>query len=166
MPVETIIEDSRWNALGLSELADAAVAAALVGAGLDPADWEVAILGCDDARIADLNRQFRGKEAATNVLSWPSRDLSPPGAGAPAIVPDPADPELGDIAISWDRVEAEARAGGIPLHDHALHLLVHGTLHLLGYDHVDDDDATVMETLEAEALASLGVPDPYSERHA
>jgi probable rRNA maturation factor len=119
---------------------------------LDPARHEVAVLGCDDVRIAALNKDFRQKASATNVLSWPAEDLRPD---------DVPGEELGDIAISFDTCAREARAQGKPFDQHVTHLLVHATLHLLGYDHENDAEAAQMEHLEVEILGKLGVPDPY-----
>lgn len=154
MGIDVLIEDERWAAAGLSALAEHAASAALRGAGLDPEAWEISVLACDDTHIATLNTEFRGKPAPTNVLSWPSATRGVP--------PDPgADPELGDIAIAYDTCAREAAAAGLNLDMHVLHLLVHGTLHLLGYDHETDAEATVMEGLEVEVLATLGVANPY-----
>ena len=162
MTTETILEDGRWEVAGLPALADRAVAAVLGHQGLDPEVWDVAVLGCDDARIAVLNADFREKPGPTNVLSWPSADRAP---DAPGEVPDlpqaGGDTELGDIAIAYETCLAEAEAGGLSLDAHVTHLLVHGTLHLLGYDHFDDLDAALMERIEVEILATLGIPDPY-----
>jgi probable rRNA maturation factor len=163
--VETAIEDARWEAFGLAALGERAARAALTGAGLSGEGFAVSLMGCDDARIAVLNADFRGKPQPTNVLSWPSAERGSEYAGeAPAPpVPGPAgDPEpLGDIAIAWDTCAREAEAQGKPMADHVTHLVVHGVLHLLGYDHVDDADAALMEGLEVQILASLGVSDPY-----
>jgi probable rRNA maturation factor len=153
MVVDVVTEDSRWADVAIDALALRASNAALARLGLDPDVIEVALLACDDARIATLNAEFRGKPAPTNVLSWPAENLSP---GDP-----PSDPEIGDIAIAFDTCAAEAEAAGKPLADHVTHLIVHGTLHLLGYDHIDDDDAALMEGLETEILGNLGLADPY-----
>lgn len=165
MPVEITLEDARWGAMDLAALADRAIAAALEHLDLDPEDCEIALLGCDDARIAELNAEFRGKAAPTNVLSWPAQDLS---AEVPGTAP--AEPEadftgetvLGDIAIAWDTCAREAEAAGKPMADHVAHLIVHGLLHLLGYDHVRDPDATLMEGIEVGILGRLGMDDPYN----
>jgi probable rRNA maturation factor len=154
MPVETVIEDPRWQAAGLAALAERAAEATLAHAGLDPAAHLVALLGCDDARIAALNDAFRGRGGPTNVLSWPSEARSPGQA--------PADEELGDVAIAYDTCAAEAAAQGKPLADHATHLLVHAVLHLLGHDHDTDARADAMEARERAICATLGVPDPYA----
>ena len=118
-------------------------------------------LGCDDVRIAALNADFRGKAQPTNVLSWPSAERGPEAEGARPAPPDPADPELGDIALAFETCAAEAAAADKPLEDHLTHLVVHGILHLLGYDHVRDGDAALMERIEAEILGKLGIRDPY-----
>ncbi|QBX34195.1 rRNA maturation RNase YbeY [Paracoccus liaowanqingii] len=155
---DCVIEDDRWEAAGLEDLAARAVEAAL--------SWhriggEVVVMGCDDARIASLNADFRGKPRATNVLSWPSVEHLPHPPGEAPEIPD--EDELGDIAIAFETCVAEAQAQGKPFDHHVLHLLVHATLHLLGYDHDTDPDAERMETTERAILARLDVPDPYGE---
>ncbi len=159
MSVDVLIECPDWEALGLEPLAEAAAAATLAHLGLE-ADHEIALLGCDDARIAVLNADFRGKPQPTNVLSWPSEERGAETAGD-APLPPAAGEELGDIAIAYETCAREAEAAGRPLRDHVTHLVVHGTLHLLGYDHEDGRDAALMEGLEVEILATLGVADPY-----
>lgn len=166
MPVDVLIEDSRWEKAGLEDLAGRAAAAALQGCGLEPAAFVISVLGCSDSRIATLNADFRGKPQATNVLSWPAEELGAETDGdAPAPPPagNPADPhELGDIAIAFETCTREADAGGLTLKAHVTHLLVHGALHLLGYDHERDADATLMEGIETQILGKLGIDDPYS----
>ena len=124
----------------------------------------VSLLACDDARIATLNADFRGKPTPTNVLSWPEEDLASDEDGGTPQPPRP-DPDgtlsLGDIAIAYETCAGEAAAQNKPFSAHVTHLLVHGTLHLLGYDHIRDRDATRMETEEVEILGKLGLPDPY-----
>jgi probable rRNA maturation factor len=161
MTIEVLIEDPRWSVAGLPALAEPAARAALAAAGLGTWDWDISLLACDDARIAALNAQFRGKAAPTNVLSWPSANRAPDTPGATPPPPDPDDPELGDIAIAYDICAAEAKAQGLPFDHHVTHLIVHGVLHLLGYDHETDKDAARMESLEVRILAELGIPDPY-----
>ena len=163
--VETVIEDARWEAFGLAALAERAAAAALAGVGLPAQGFAVSLMGCDDARIATLNADFRGKPQPTNVLSWPSEERGAEFVGETPDLPEPGDPEdpepLGDVAIAWETCAREAEEQGKPMADHVTHLLVHGVLHLLGYDHVEDEDAALMEALEVRILASLGVSDPY-----
>jgi probable rRNA maturation factor len=163
--VETVIEDTRWEAFGLHTLSERAATAALAGLGLPQSGLQISLMGCDDARIATLNADFRGKPTPTNVLSWPSEDRAAEFVGEapePPVPGDAEDPEsLGDIAIAFETCAREAEEQGKPMADHVTHLIVHGTLHLLGYDHVDDEDAELMEGLEVQILASLGVSDPY-----
>ena len=114
------------------------------------------IVATDDARIADLNAEYRGKPKPTNILSWPAFEGPPPA-------PEQDEPAfLGDLAIAYDTCAAEAAAAGIPLGDHVSHLVVHGVLHLLGYDHEMEDEADAMEAFETKILASMGLPNPYS----
>ncbi len=148
--IEVILEDARWESVGLEALCGPAEREALAVTGRTPAGFEIALMGCDDARIAVLNRDFRGNDAATNVLSWPTSDTPPMEAG-----------ELGDIAIAFETCTHEAAEKGISVHDHVTHLLIHGILHLLGYDHISDDGAHEMEALEIKALAKLGISNPY-----
>ncbi len=162
--VETQYEDARWEAFGLAALAERAGLAALGGVGLSGTGFQIGLLGCDDLRIGGLNADFRGKPLPTNVLSWPSQERAAALGGVPDL-PDRGsedEPEsLGDIAIAWETCAAEAVAQEKPMADHVTHLIVHGVLHLLGYDHVEDADADLMETLEVRILATLGVSDPY-----
>lgn len=162
MTIDLIIEDARWTDAGLEARAETAVRAALAHLGYDPDAWEIALLACDDARIAVLNADFRAKPQPTNVLSWPSDERGAETDGAAPEPPDPGEgPELGDLAIAYETCAREAADAGIPFGDHVSHLIVHGTLHLLGYDHTRDQDAELMERIEVEILASLGIPNPY-----
>ena len=162
MPVEIVIEDKRWADVAFKQLCDRAVAATLSTFDLDPSLFTVEILACDDTRIALLNRDFRGQAKPTNVLSWPSAERAASKDGEVPILPCAnKDAELGDIAISYDTCAREAIQADKPLTDHLLHLLVHATLHLLGYDHQRDQDATLMERIEVMTLGKLGVDNPY-----
>ena len=162
MQIDILYEDDRWETVELAGLAERAAEVTLAHLGLDPEAWEIAILACDDARIATLNEEFRDKPTPTNVLSWPSEERAPEEPGAVPDLPEPGlDPELGDIAIAYDTCEREAEAAGKPMADHVTHLVVHALLHLLGYDHVRDQDATLMEATEVAILGKLGLPDPY-----
>lgn len=162
---ETVIEDDRWQAFGLAAVAERAAAAVLAGLGLPQAGFQIVVLGCDDARIAALNADFRGKPQPTNVLSWPSADRASDGHGAPPALPAPGTPddpaELGDIALAYETCAAEAAQQSKTMQQHVTHLVVHGIVHLLGYDHADDSDAALMEALEVRILETLGVADPY-----
>lgn len=163
--VDTLIEDPRWETLGLDALAERVAQAVLSALGLPVEGYEISLLGCDDRRIAELNEDFRGKPQPTNVLSWPSDERGAEKDGGPPDRPQPGPEgmpeELGDIAIAWETCEREAREQGKPHLDHVTHLLVHGLLHLLGYDHVRDGDAALMEGLEAQILAGMAIANPY-----
>lgn len=167
--LDIMIEDQRWAGADLTGLAMRAVPETIAYLNLSPERCEVSLLGCDDARIAVLNADFRNKPTATNVLSWPAEERAALHHGTH---PEPAEPgpdgmiELGDIAISFDTCIREADAAGVATKTHVTHLLVHGTLHLLGYDHTDAQDAAVMERLEVEILGKMGMDDPYKISHA
>ncbi|MEM8629988.1 MAG: rRNA maturation RNase YbeY [Pseudomonadota bacterium] len=159
MTLEIVTADDRWHDLPLETIAKRASDATLDHVGLNPGGFLIALLACDDARIAELNADFRGKAKPTNVLSWPVevRDPALRPKGGP-----PNDPEeLGDIAIAYETCLSEAEAGGIDAPDHVTHLIVHAILHLLGYDHETDAQAEVMERLEVEILARMGIANPY-----
>lgn len=160
MTVDVVIEDRRWETAGLASLAALGVEATLVYLDLVPGNWDVVVMGCNDSRIAELNANFRGKPQPTNVLSWPNAMRAAIEEGE-APEPPSGEPDLGDIAIAFDTCEREAEDGGKALKDHALHLIVHGTLHLLGYDHVRDGDGDLMEAAEIAILGKLGVSNPY-----
>ena len=165
MTADTLIEDDRWMAHDLPTIANRATQATLTHLHLAPELCEFTILACDDARIAALNADFRGKPAPTNVLSWPSEDLTAETDGGTPARPAPdatGELFLGDIAIAYDTCAREAAEAGKSLPDHVTHLIVHGLLHLLGYDHVRDRDATLMEETERRILAALGLDDPYA----
>ena len=133
-------------------------AAALRGLGLpEPLTGEVSVLFASDEEVRALNRDFRGKDAATNVLSFPADPV--PGL--------PADHQpLGDLALAYETCAREAGARGVSVSDHTAHLLVHGLLHLLGYDHRDGGEARAMEALEVRALALMGIASPYEDEPA
>ncbi|WP_299839344.1 rRNA maturation RNase YbeY [uncultured Paracoccus sp.] len=158
MPPDVVIEDERWEEAGLEPLAERALDALQLWLG---ASGEIVVMGCDDARIAALNADFRGKPRATNVLSWPSVEHQPHEPGDRPNLPE--DEEWGDIAISFDTCAAEALAQGKPFDHHVIHLLIHAGLHLVGYDHENDADAETMEAVERSILFTLGISDPYSE---
>ncbi len=160
MTIDVLIEDDRWTHLMASALPSRAIETVLRHLDLDPTAWDVAVLACNDARIAELNKAFRNVAKPTNVLSWPSeeRAAATPGQKPPS---PSGDPELGDIAIAFETCTREAAAFDRDIADHTTHLLVHGALHLLGYDHVEDIDGDLMEATEIAILAQLGVANPY-----
>jgi probable rRNA maturation factor len=150
-------EDGDWADLDILEAAIGRSAAALAGhcacARARGAEASVALAG--DAFIRRLNSTYRGKDAPTNVLSFPFQ--APPGA-------DREGRYLGDLVLASETIHREARERGIPPLHHVQHLVVHGLLHLLGYDHESDAEAERMERLEAEILGKLGI-DPFADRH-
>ncbi len=150
-----------WSAAidwaGLAERAAGAALAQTPFAGL--AGAEVSVLFSDDAEVQTLNRDYRGKDKPTNVLSFPM--LEPAEIAAPG-APAGGELLLGDIVLAAETVAREASEKRISVADHATHLIVHGLLHLLGYDHEDEGQAEHMEALETRALATMGVGDPYA----
>jgi probable rRNA maturation factor len=144
--IDIEVEDDAWSGAldNAEDLARAAAAAAqaLTGGG------DIAILLTDDGSVRALNARFRGEDKATNVLSFPA----PPMPGAP----------LGDIALAFGVCQAEARAQGKPLANHLRHLVIHGVLHLAGYDHQGEREAARMEEIERDLLAAMNIPDPYA----
>ena len=131
-------------------------AASMVDA--DTGGAELAVMLTDDIGIRTLNSNWRGIDKPTNVLSFPA--LQPPGGHEP----DDAPRMLGDIAIAYQTMRREADEEQKPFSHHLSHLAVHGFLHLVGYDHEKDGEAEVMESLEREILATLGIPDPYADQ--
>lgn len=145
--IDIEIEDEAWLAAlpDAEPLARAAAQAALAEADFD---GRAVVLLTDDEQVCDLNLRFRGQGKATNVLSFPAR-LNP-------------EAHLGDVALAFGVCAREATAQGKALADHLQHLVAHGVLHLVGYDHETDAQAHEMEGLERTVLAGLGVPDPYA----
>jgi len=124
----------------------------------DTADAELAVMLTDDAGIQTLNKNWRGQDKPTNVLSFPA--LQPTGGQSS----DDGPRMLGDIAIAWETTRREADDEQKPFDHHLSHLAVHGFLHLVGYDHENDVDAEAMEHLERDILAALGIADPYADQ--
>jgi probable rRNA maturation factor len=152
--VEVIEASPRWRALpGAARLARRAVAAGLAASGAPiRAGAEVSVLLTDDAAARALNARWRGLDKPTNVLSFPA--AAPGEAGAA--------PLLGDIVLAFETAEREAAGEGKPLADHVAHLVMHGFLHLLGFDHQGEAEAERMEAIESQGLATLGIDDPYA----
>lgn len=151
--IDIAMEAGDWPAedelLGHATRAAGAVFAEL---GVADAASELSLLFTDDASIRILNRDWRSKDKATNVLSFPAFEVAPG---------DPLPAMLGDVILAFETVSAEAALEAKPFAHHLTHLLVHGLLHLLGYDHENDADADEMEGLERKVLARLAIPDPY-----
>lgn len=153
--IDLSIEAGDWDEAVLMILAERAVAAAFAVADLEVLDnTEVSLLFTDDASIRKLNAEWREKDKPTNVLSFPGSD--PQG--------DVYGPLLGDIVFAQETVAREADEMGIEFSDHLSHLIVHGLLHLFDYDHQENDEAELMESLEKAILASIGIDDPYTDR--
>jgi probable rRNA maturation factor len=143
------------NEIQLSELSNKCVKSTIKTAGLRlPSEAELSLLFCDDEAIKELNSRFRGIDKATNVLSFPGSDLMPGDVAASA---------LGDIAFALQTVKKEADLEGKQFDHHLSHLMIHGFLHLFGYDHLEDDEAKQMERLEIIALTNLGIENPYQD---
>jgi len=152
--IDVDVEDEAWSSAlpDVEAVVERAAQGALDALPQAKRGGAVAILLADDAAVADLNARFRGKPNATNVLSFPAA-MS-------------AYPHLGDVALAYGVCVGEADAQGKTLADHVSHLVVHGVLHLLGYDHETEADAEVMEQMECEILRKFGVADPYAQRDA
>jgi probable rRNA maturation factor len=146
LDIDTVVEADGWEA-ALAEPPEALAARVVSAAAADQEiEGAVSVLFTDDAALRNLNRTWRGKDTPTNVLSFPA----PEGFGA-----------LGDIALALETVLAEAREQRKTASAHAAHLIAHGFLHLIGYDHEDENEADVMENRERAILAGLGIADPY-----
>lgn len=126
-------------------------------------DFEINIILTGDRQIKTLNRDYRGFDKPTNVLSFPQFDVRKFDRSMLAHFPAANPVPLGDVVLAWQTVKRESREQRKHLENHALHLIVHGTLHLLGYDHMKPGEAKTMEKLECDILESLGYPDPYHE---
>jgi probable rRNA maturation factor len=148
--IEIATESPAWEKLPGAEAAvRCAVEAALREAHIS--EGEIGVVLADDVRIQALNKSFRGSDKATNVLAFPAPK-------SPANGPKP----IGDIVLAYETMAREAEAEGKTAEHHLMHLAVHGTLHLIGFDHIDEADTSAMEALERAILAKLGVPDPYA----
>lgn len=158
LSIDVNIEAGNWakdlpDAAALAERAIGAVCAALDGV---PVHAEVSVLLTDDAHQRILNRDWRGQDKSTNVLSFPGDDFDDMPDGVPVL--------LGDIAVALETTSHEATDQQKSLADHFCHLVVHGMLHLLGFDHETQAQADEMEPLEIEILAGLGIASPYADR--
>lgn len=154
--IDVSLQTGHWpDQLTLAALCRKAINATIAELGLDLPETgsEVSVAFTDDASIQELNAKWRGKDKATNVLSFPAFPTNRDG---------PVPPMLGDIILASETVHKEAKAEAKPLENHVTHLVVHGLLHLLGYDHETDGDAEEMEEIERRTLARLAIPDPYA----
>ena len=161
--VEFSIEDRQWHAIDFINLVTLSCATTFKYLGIDDR-FNISVLACNNKRISELNLVFRKLKEPTNVLSWPNKDRSAKNSGTIPEVPifkKNFDTELGDLAFAYPYCAREAKAIGCPLSDHITHLTVHGTLHLLGFDHVSPGDMELMEKVEIRILNVLGLEDPY-----
>ncbi len=151
--LDICVEADGWgDEAALRALAERSVLAAFAEEDLQTLPGsELSLVLSDDVRVRALNKSWRGKDKATNVLSFPGDDGDEPPFG----------PLLGDIVIAFETVEREAEELAKPFDEHLTHLIVHGTLHLFGYDHQIDEEAEEMEEAERRIMARLGLPDPY-----
>jgi len=174
------IEESGWQeaapaGMSLDLLVERAARAALIAAAPNLRQGEVSIVLASDARVQELNREWRGLDKPTNVLSFPGGDPDDFEEDEEEDEPPPAREEgredydgpppmqLGDVILAWPTVRREADEQGKPVAAHMSHLVVHGMLHLLGFDHEEEEQAGIMEGLEVAILAGLGIADPYAE---
>ncbi len=154
LTIDISIEAGDWaDEAIVRPLITSAIEAALDHSGFADAQTEVSVVLTDDASMQEINRQWRGFDKPTNVLSFPAQPLA---------VGDRPGPMLGDIVLARETVLREATLDGKTVDAHVSHLMVHGLLHLLGHDHEDDDEAEAMERTERDVLARLGIADPYS----
>jgi len=155
--LDIMIEAGDWSRFEDAEaLAQKAAAAALAVTYEADEDFEASVMLTDDAQIRELNRTWRSKDKPTNVLSFPAPEQ--PGLDGPR--------HLGDIALAYETLVRESEEESKELAHHFAHLIVHGVLHLLGYDHEVEAEADIMEALEVKALATLGIADPYRDMAA
>ena len=138
----------------VTRLCRTAVTVAIVAAQETPCHGEISIVLADDAFVSELNQTWRKLDEPTNVLAFPCFNDE---------VGDVDARLLGDVIVAFQTTQREADELHLSLEHHFAHLIIHGVLHLLGYDHIDDSDAAIMEKLEVEALAALGIGDPYEE---
>lgn len=157
--LDVVREAGDWPAMArLAPIIEAAIAAAAahVEPSRLPRGAGASVVFTDNAAVRSLNHRYRGKDAATNVLAFPAH-------GNFSFCEEP---ELGDIVLAHERVGEEARRADIPLEHHIAHLVMHGFLHLVGYDHDEAAAAAAMEALETQALAAMGIADPYRSTDA
>lgn len=158
--VDISVQDPAWETLGAIDdiillIAQTTLKYAIMPKAVMGRDLEISIVLANDDLVQVLNREYREKDKPTNVLTFATLDSEEPATEGPL--------NLGDVVLSYQTIERECQEQGKFILDHVKHLTVHGVLHLLGYDHRDDDEATDMETLEIRILERLGVQNPYTE---
>ena len=161
MAVDVVIEDARWKTLELKQIANQAFFETLFLLDLHHKSYACCVLACDNRQIKQLNNKFRGKNCPTNVLSFPASLENYETKNT--LTPGEANNfhELGDIAIAFDICKKEATKSKVKFEHHVYHLIIHSVLHLLGFDHEEEKNASKMEKIEVQVLAKLGISDPY-----
>ena len=161
MAVDVVIEDARWKTLDLTRIANHAFFETLFLLDLHHKSYACCILACDNKQIKQLNNKFRGKNCPTNVLSFPASLENYETKNTLTHGEANNFHELGDIAIAFDICKKEATKSKVKFEHHVYHLIVHSVLHLLGFDHEEEENATKMEKIEVQVLAKLGISNPY-----
>lgn len=153
--IDIALENGDWpSEVALEGMVKSAVSAAAEAASLTwPSGAELSLLFTSDAKMAEINGQWRDKPVPTNVLSFPGSDVA---------VGQAAGRTIGDMVFAYETLQREAEQQGKTFEDHFRHLVIHGFLHLFGYDHMNENEAGEMEALEIKALASLGIDNPYA----
>ncbi|PCH47192.1 MAG: rRNA maturation RNase YbeY [Hyphomicrobiales bacterium] len=154
---DILVETDGWpDEVTLTRLVKNALVAVLAEVVMVlPDGAEAAFIFADDDKLQQLNAQWRDKDQPTNVLSFAANDGLPFAQWSPL---------LGDVIVARETLEREANEQGKDFHDHLIHMIVHGTLHLLGYDHIDEAEANIMEGLETKILVRLNIADPYASK--
>ena len=153
LKIDVMVDSKRWKEPAKVKAVVRRAVAQAAAATRSTTGAELAIVLTDDSAIRALNREWRGIDKATNVLSFPAKEAGPR-------------PHLGDIVLAFETIEREAKSEHKPLIHHLAHLAVHGFLHLVGYDHERDKDAHQMEQAERDILRQLKIPDPYRDQPA
>ena len=166
MTVNIEFQDHRWKSLPLDRIAQVSLNLITENILKKSNNFEISVLASNDYEISLLNMRFRGYNSPTDILSWPEHEYyrSKPGEFPKIASRSNLAQEagfLGNLAISYDRCSIDSEKANLTLEDHLSHLLVHGCLHLVGFDHQNELDAALMETMEKELLAVLGIKNPY-----
>lgn len=167
MKTDVVFNDRRWKQIPLEEIAVNALKLIIANFLEKDKKFGVSILASNDAELKELNRSFRGKNTSTNIISWPEHSLQTKQPGclpkqlSKLIANYKGETLLGNLAISFERCSIEAKEKKINFEDHMFHLLLHGYLHLIGFDHQHELDANLMENIEIRLLSRVGIKNPY-----
>ena len=162
-----LLKDDRWKKLPLKKMAMNSLNLIADDVLQKNDDFEISLLATNDPEVIYLNNNFRGYNRSTNIISWPENryERKKPGAfpqlASRSFVFSDGMNFLGNLAISFDRCSIEAEEGNLVFEDHITHLLIHGCLHLVGFDHENELDAKLMEGIEEKLLSKLGIRNPY-----